>query len=96
MMNMTVSMAKHFGAPLEIVYFRDCCVSSMLESSCVPYTLRFSSGCFLALTKKSYFLELPLNKTHQRKIPAYAQYNGIRQRHPYHLSIGQPHQWRDG
>ena len=49
-------------APLKIVFFRDCGVSSVLESSCMSYTLRFSVRCFLALTKKSEFLEVPLKR----------------------------------
>ncbi len=48
-------------APLKIVFFRDCRVSAVLESSCMLYTLRFSVRCFLALTKKSEFLEVPLS-----------------------------------
>jgi hypothetical protein len=56
-------------------FFRDGCVSSVLESSCITYTLRFSAlapgfalppasmqssaRCFLALTKKLLFLEVP-------------------------------------
>ncbi len=30
-------------------FFRDCRVSSVLESSCTTRTLRFSARCFLAL-----------------------------------------------
>jgi hypothetical protein len=33
--------------------------SSVLESSCMTYTLRFSTRCFLTLSKKSLFLEAP-------------------------------------
>jgi len=40
-------------------FSRDSGVSSVLESSCMPYTLRFSVQRFLALTKKSLFLEMP-------------------------------------
>ncbi len=40
-------------------FFRDSGVSSVLESLCMPYTLRFSVRCFLALTKKLLFLEVP-------------------------------------
>ena len=56
-------------------FFRDSRVSSVLKSSCVSYTLRFSAiapcialppasmqscaRCFLALPKKSLFLEAP-------------------------------------
>ena len=40
-------------APLKIVFSHDSSVSSVLESSCMPYTLRFCARCFLALTKKS-------------------------------------------
>jgi hypothetical protein len=46
-----------------MVFFRDCGVSSVLESSCMAYTLRFSVRCFLALTKKSEFLEVPFSKS---------------------------------
>jgi len=41
-------------------FSRDSCVSSVLESSCMPYTLRFSVRGFLALTRKLLFLEAPL------------------------------------
>jgi len=43
-------------------FSRDSCVSSVLESSCMPYTLRFSVRGFLALTRKLLFLDVPLNK----------------------------------
>ena len=49
-----------FRASLKMHFFRDGCVSSVLESSCMTYTLRFSARCFLALTKKLLFLEMPL------------------------------------
>ena len=55
-------MPKLLRAPLKIVFIRDCGVSSVLESSCMLYTLRFSVRCFLALTKKSEFLEVPLSE----------------------------------
>jgi len=57
-------------------FLRDSGVSSVLESSCIPYTLRFSAtapcvalspaslqACarrFLALAQKSLFLEMPI------------------------------------
>ena len=41
-------------------FFRDSGVSNVLASSCVNYTLRFCARCFLALTKKSQFLEVSL------------------------------------
>ena len=44
-----------FRPPLKMHFFRDCRVSSVLESSCMSYTLRFSARCFLALTKKVHF-----------------------------------------
>ena len=34
-------------------------ITSVLESSCMTYTLRFYARCFLALTKKLLFLEEP-------------------------------------
>ena len=40
-------------------FFRDSSVSSVLESSFTPCKLRFSGRCFLALTKKLLFLEVP-------------------------------------
>ena len=40
-------------------FFRYCCVGSVLESSCMTYTLRFSARCLLALTKKLLFLKIP-------------------------------------
>ena len=40
-------------------FFRDFGVSSVLESSCTLCTLRFSARCFLELTEKSLFLEVP-------------------------------------
>jgi hypothetical protein len=62
-------------------FIRDCGVSSVLEPSCITYTLRFSAlascvalspasmqSCardFLALMKKSLFLETPLNNYHE-------------------------------
>ncbi len=33
-------------------FFRDCGVSSVLESLCMTYALRLRARCFLALTKK--------------------------------------------
>jgi len=59
--------------PLKMRFFRDSGVSPVLEypkhslrswgrlSSCITYTLRFSVRYFLALTKKSLFLEVPIN-----------------------------------
>ena len=41
-------------------FFRDCRVSAVLEASCMTYTLRFCARHFLALTKKSLFLEVPI------------------------------------
>ena len=46
-----------------MVFFRDNCVSSVLESSFTTCKLRFCARCFLALTKKSSFLEAPLKDT---------------------------------
>ncbi len=49
-------------------FLRDSGVSAVLEHldgtlfSCLPYTLRFSARRFLALTKKSLFIEAPLIK----------------------------------
>jgi len=48
--------------PLKMRFFRDYFVSFVLESSCMPYTLRFSARCLLVLTKKSLFLAAPLLK----------------------------------
>ncbi len=48
-------------APLKMHFFRDCGVSAVLEFSCITYTLRFCARCFLALTKKLLFLEVPLS-----------------------------------
>ena len=48
-------------APRKLVFSHDSCVSSVLESSCMSYTLRFCARCFLALTKKSLFLEMPFS-----------------------------------
>ena len=48
-------------APLKTRFFRDSGVSPVLESSCITYTLRFSVRYFLALTKKSLFLEAPMS-----------------------------------
>ncbi len=50
----------HLRALLKMHFSRDSRVSPVLESSCIPYTLRFSVRCFLALTRKSLFLEAPL------------------------------------
>ena len=41
-------------------FFRDSGVSSVLESSFTPRKLRLSGRCFLALTQKLLFLEVPL------------------------------------
>ena len=41
-------------------FSRDSCISSVLESSWLPYTLRFSVRGFLTLTRKLLFLEVPL------------------------------------
>jgi hypothetical protein len=49
------------GASLKMHFFHDSRVSSVLESSCMSYTLRFCARCFLALAKKSLFLETPLD-----------------------------------
>lgn len=43
---------------LKMHFFRDCCVGSVLKSSCITYTLWFSARCLLALTKKLLFLEV--------------------------------------
>ncbi len=40
-------------------FFRDCGVSAVLQSSCMTYTLRLRARCFLALTKKLLFVEMP-------------------------------------
>ena len=48
-------------ASLKMHFSRDCSVSSVLKSSCTLSTLRFSARCFLALTKKLLFLEMPLS-----------------------------------
>ena len=48
-------------------FFRDCRVSAVLESSCMTYTLRFCARHFLALTKKSLFLEVPLTLPYHLK-----------------------------
>ena len=42
-------------------FFRDSGVSSVLESSFTPRKLRFSGRCFLALTQKLLFLEVPIS-----------------------------------
>jgi len=42
-----------------MVFFRDSGVSPVLESSCITYTLWFCARCFLAIMKKSSFLEAP-------------------------------------
>ncbi len=44
-------------------FSRDRGVAAVLESSCIPYTLRFCVRRRLALTKKSLFLEMPRKKT---------------------------------
>ncbi len=49
-------------APLKTHFSRDCGVGAVLESSCMPYTLRFSARHRLALIGKSEFLEVPLNR----------------------------------
>ena len=41
-------------------FLRDNGVSSVLESSCIIYTLRFCVRYFLVLTQKSQFLFSPL------------------------------------
>ncbi len=46
---------------LKMRFFCDGRVSSVLKSSCIAYTLRFSARCFLTLTKKSLFLEALLS-----------------------------------
>ncbi len=46
-------MKTDMRAPLLIVFFRDCGVSAVLESSCITHTLRFCARRFLVLTKKS-------------------------------------------
>jgi len=43
-------------------FLRGSGVSSVLESSCMSYTLRLSVRRFLALTQKSLFLEVPLSQ----------------------------------
>jgi hypothetical protein len=43
------------------VFFRDGGVSSVLKSSFTPCKLRFSARYFLALTKNSKFLEVPIS-----------------------------------
>ena len=40
-------------------FFRDCCVSAVLESSYTLCILRFSVRRFLALTQKTLFFEVP-------------------------------------
>jgi predicted Zn-dependent protease len=58
-----------FRASLKMHFFRDyrrglmapTVGSSVLESSCMSYTLRLSARCFLALTKKILFLEVPFS-----------------------------------
>jgi hypothetical protein len=47
-------------ALLKMRFLRDSRVSPVLESSCMFYTLRFCARGFLALTKKSLFLEVLL------------------------------------
>ena len=49
------------GAALKMHFSRDSRVSSVLESSFTSCKLRLSGRCFLALTKKILFLEVPPN-----------------------------------
>ena len=46
-------------APRKMVFSHDNCVSPVLESSCMSYTLWFCARCFLALARKSSFFEVP-------------------------------------
>ena len=48
-----------FAVQLKMHFFRDSSVSSVLESSFTPRKLRLSGRCFLALTQKLLFLEMP-------------------------------------
>ncbi|NKC12389.1 MAG: hypothetical protein GKR94_09345 [Gammaproteobacteria bacterium] len=57
---LAIQFGSDLRAPLKMHFFRDCSVSSVLESSGITYTLRFCARCFLALTKKLLFLETPL------------------------------------
>ena len=41
-------------------FLRDSCVTPVLDSSCILYTLRICARDFLALAKKSLFLEAAL------------------------------------
>jgi hypothetical protein len=63
----------HCRASLKTHFYRDCCVGSVLESSCMPYTLRFSARCLFTFTKKLLFLEVPysgrLNVKYFDRIP---------------------------
>ena len=49
-------------ASLKMHFFRDSGVSSVLESSFTSRKLRLSGRCFLALTQKFLFLEMPRNR----------------------------------
>ena len=52
-------MTNHKRAPRKTRFFRDCCVSAVLESSYTLCILRFSVRRFLALTQKTLFFEVP-------------------------------------
>ena len=58
---MTVRMYIESRAPLKCAFSAIASVSAMLKSSSISYTLRFSARHFLALTKKSLFLETSVN-----------------------------------
>ena len=49
-----------FSTPLKMHFFRDSSVSAVLESSCIALYTAVCARGFLALTKKSLFLECPL------------------------------------
>ena len=60
---MRISVFVNLRASLKMHFFRDSGVSSVLESSFTPRKLRLSGRCFLALTQKLLFLEVPLCAT---------------------------------
>lgn len=65
-------------APLKTHFFRGSGVSPVLKPSCIVYTLWFSVRCLLATTKKSLFLEAPMNLLSSYLVPVYIEARGCR------------------
>ncbi len=72
-------------APLKTHFFRGSGVSPVLKPSCIVYTLWFSvrifspqAPTFGATTKKSLFLEAPMNLLSSYLMPVYIEARGCR------------------